>query len=93
MGRLRTRSGFTLLNQLQSKNSNVVEKCLFTDEEMMSNFNFNEDSAFNLHVARNLSNQPSFLDASGSIHPSDTEGFECDIEELENMLGSTFGRI
>ena len=64
-------------------------------EDLLSNLNFNEESAFNnFQIARNLSNKPTnFLEVASSVNPSDTEGIDLDIEEIENMLGSDFGRI
>ena len=95
MGRLRTRSNFSLLqNQLQPKPGGAVNNepgITSGGEDFMSAFG--DGSAFNqFQVARNLSNQPSFLDDS-EIAASGAEGGEFDLEEIENILGSNFGRI
>lgn len=81
-----------MLNQLQNRNS--LDPGTSGAEDLLSNLNFNEENAFNnFQVARMLSDKPNFLEVASSVNPSDTEGIDLDIDEIENMLGSDFGRI
>ena len=91
-----------LHNQLQKNTSTILPTgepgITSGGEDLLSNLNFGEEaSAFNQCIlARNYSNHPSFLDGTASdIGASGTEGQggEFDLDEIENILGTNFGRI